>query len=99
MLTFGYRDLKILFLPFIGAVAIGKRRNVPTYQRVIVALLGPLPGLFLGIGLYGLLRHTPSENAPLANEFMWTLLGLNFFNLLPIMPLDGGQVLHALFFS
>jgi Zn-dependent protease len=68
-----------------------------------------LPGLFLGIGLAiaTSLHHTDPE------QFMrwytakenWTrdvtgiLIGLNLFNLMPMYPLDGGQVADLLLFS
>ncbi|MFN8389710.1 MAG: site-2 protease family protein [Bdellovibrionota bacterium] len=99
MRFFGFRDLKLLFLPFLGAVAIGKRRNITPFQRVVVALLGPVPGLLLGLACYGATQHFGLQDRDWLVELTWTLIGLNFFNLLPIMPLDGGQVLHALIFS
>jgi len=99
MKMFGYRDLKMLFLPFLGAVAIGSKRNVSTFARVIVALAGPVPGIVLGIGGYALLDYFQIPNVGYLHEFLLTTLVLNFFNLLPIMPLDGGRVLHELIFS
>jgi Zn-dependent protease len=99
MRYFGYRDLRILFLPFLGAVALGRRRNAGVTERVIVALLGPVPGILLGFFCSALFHHLDIGDKPVCSEIVWTLLGLNFFNLLPIVPLDGGQVLHALIFS
>lgn len=99
MKFFGYRDLKILFVPFLGAVALGRQKNVPTHQKVIVALAGPIPGLLLGICLYAFFGTAATEKDSILLETTWALIGLNFFNLLPVMPLDGGQVLHALVFS
>ena len=99
MKLFGYRDLKILFLPFLGAVALGKQKNASTSSRVVVALAGPVPGIILGLGGYALLDQLGIPNVGYVHEFLLTTLILNFFNLLPIMPLDGGRVLHELVFS
>jgi Zn-dependent protease len=42
----------------------------------------------------------PDALTPDWQRFLWSLMGLNlvllFFNMLPIYPLDGGQILHAL---
>ncbi len=99
MKAFGYRDLKILFLPFLGAVAMGRQKNVPTSARVIVSLAGPIPGIVVGLAGYALVDLFGLEQVPFLHEFLATTLVINFFNLLPIMPLDGGRVLHDLIFS
>ena len=91
MRIFGYKDLRILFLPFFGAVALGERANVPVYQRVIMYLLGPLPGILIGIVLLGI---SPEMNRSLLNEAGLIFVVLNVSNLLPIMPLDGGRIVN-----
>lgn len=98
MWFFGFGNLQIIFLPFLGAVALGRQRNIPTYQRVLIALAGPLPGLVAGLVLLAVSTAWGFADAPIVQEATGCLLALNFFNLLPIMPLDGGQVLHALLF-
>lgn len=95
MRRFGYRNLQVLFLPFLGAIALASERGVRAHQRVIVYLLGPLPGLALG---HGLLLSSAAEQ-PLVRETAVVLIVLNYFNLLPLMPLDGGQVLNVVLFE
>jgi Zn-dependent protease/tetratricopeptide (TPR) repeat protein len=96
MRLFGYRDLQGLFLPFLGAVAFGKKGGAPPHQRVIVYLLGPLPGLLLG---WGLLYLSGGACGGVLYQAGLIALILNYFNLLPIMPLDGGQVLNVVLFE
>jgi hypothetical protein len=58
--------------------------------------MGPVPGIGAGIviGLLGMVFHKP-----IAVEIAVMAMILNGFNLLPIMPLDGGWILHSLLFS
>jgi Zn-dependent protease len=94
MRWFGHRDTQLLFLPFFGgaAVAIDERVLKP-WQHLVILFLGPLPGLFIGLGL---LVWAPQSNA-WVREFTMMLIGLNVFNLLPILPLDGGQIMDTAF--
>lgn len=95
MRAFRYRNLRMFFIPFFGAAVSGQHYNVPGWKKVIVSLMGPVPGILLGatIGGAGLLFHMPI----LVKVSLVTLI-LNGFNLLPILPLDGGWVYHALLF-
>jgi Zn-dependent protease len=65
---------------------------------------GPLVNVFLAPVLFGLVLATaPSAEGEAASDFhqlFWALAWFNIvilvFNLLPIYPLDGGRILHAL---
>ena len=100
MRLFRYKNLQVLFLPFLGAAAIGQNDDVPTHRRVIVYLLGPLPGIMIGLVLMASTRFVASEHiADLLFELSVVFLALNLINLLPIMPLDGGHVVNDLAFA
>ncbi len=96
MRVFKYRDVRMFFIPLFGAAVSGRSFNVPGWKKAIVSLMGPLPGIFLGIvlGCIGLVLHRP----PIMNAAVVALI-LNGFNLLPVLPLDGGWVFHSLLFS
>jgi Zn-dependent protease len=95
MKLFDYKNLRMFFIPFFGAAVTGRSYNVPGWKRAIVSLMGPVPGIMLGIviGVFGVVSRIP-----LANEFAIVMLLLNGFNLLPALPLDGGWIVHALLF-
>jgi Zn-dependent protease len=96
MRIFGYRNMKMFFIPFFGAAVSGRHYNVPGWKKAIVSLMGPLPGLILGagIGWLGVTMHQP-----LLVKISLIALALNGFNLLPILPLDGGWIVQAILFS
>jgi Zn-dependent protease len=96
MRIFGYRNLKMFFIPFFGAAVTGRHYNVPGWKKAIVSLMGPLPGIIAGagIGALGVAFHQP-----LLTKIAFIALALNGFNLLPILPLDGGWIVQAIFFS
>jgi Zn-dependent protease len=96
MRAFNYRNLRMFFIPFFGAAVMGRHYNVPGWKKVLVSLMGPVPGILLGviIGCAGLIFHQPL----LVRVALITLI-LNGFNLLPVLPFDGGWVFHTLLFS
>ncbi len=67
-------------------------------KQVGISLMGPLHSALLGALCYALLRGLdPAPGAP--REFLGIMVWINLFwgaaNLLPILPLDGGQALRA----
>jgi Zn-dependent protease len=96
MRAFGYSDVKIFFVPFLGAVTAGLRQRAPAWQQALVLLAGPLPGLLVGAAL---LLAPPQVRSALPGQLPALLVGLNVLNLLPIEPLDGGRLVGLLLFG
>jgi Zn-dependent protease len=96
MKIFGYRNLRMFFIPGFGAAVSGRHFNAPAWKKIIVSLMGPLPGIVAGTVLLvvALVLH---------NELFFRIglfaLIINTFNLIPILPFDGGWVAHAALFS
>jgi Zn-dependent protease len=89
----GYRDVNIFFVPFLGALTVGRDTGSSVRQQLIVMLAGPVPGLWLAVLALVLQAHGgPWFLRPLA----FTLLFINALNLLPLTPLDGGRALELL---
>jgi Zn-dependent protease len=95
MRIFGYRNLRMFFIPLFGAAVTGRNWNVAGWKKALVSLAGPLPGILLGVAL-GIVSLFVKK--PLLIEASLLLILVNAFNLVPILPLDGGHVLHATLF-
>jgi Zn-dependent protease len=92
MRMLGYRNLQILMLPLVGGVTLGQETTYKASHRAIVSLMGPLPGIILGTALLAF-NGMQGGTLPLLGIL---LLAVNYFNLLPLLPLDGGQLLKTL---
>ena len=101
MRFFGYKNLRMLFVPLFGAVAMGTDKGVKPHKKIITYFAGPVPGLLIGLVLF--IWYQTSGNPFLFSSivFMAILMFLiiNLFNLLPIMPFDGGQIFNTIIFS
>ncbi len=94
MKLFNYKNVKLFFIPLLGAYVSGKKLIISQRQMSIVILAGPVPGIIIGFCLFMVNFIYPSEPLMmLANIFLF----LNLFNLLPFMPLDGGRLIEVLF--
>ena len=96
MKIFGYKGVNMTFVPFVGAYVSGEAINLSKRNKIIVLLAGPLPGIVIGLFLFYL--YQANFNSGYFRAALPFLL-LNFFNLVPISPLDGGQIFETLFFS
>src|SRR5690348_9012590 len=43
MRWFGFRDVRMFFIPFFGAAVSGRPRGAAAWKDAVVSLLGPLP--------------------------------------------------------
>ena len=86
MRRFGYRNVRLFFIPFFGAATAGVGTTAVGWQRVMVSLAGPVPGIVLGFGLVLLGKQVGSHLCDMAGFFF---VFLNALNLLPLLPLDG----------
>jgi stage IV sporulation protein FB len=94
MKKMGYRDLQVFFIPFFGAVVSGQSKIASAFQRAIMILAGPLPGIFIGLVMFALSSYFDLDFLRLPALLF---LMLNAINLLPVSPLDGGQFLRILY--
>lgn len=94
MKMFGYRDVHMLFVPFLGAYVSGSPQKISRKQRIITLLAGPLPGIVIGIVCLFVFMST---SVFFYYKLSLIFILLNVFNLLPVTPLDGGQLLENLF--
>ena len=77
------------FIPFIGAYIQLKEQPVDAETEAYIAIAGPVVGAIGAFAVYFYARETDSR--------LWLAVAysgffLNFFNLLPVSPLDGGRI-------
>ncbi|MBK8685103.1 MAG: hypothetical protein IPN26_08920 [Bacteroidetes bacterium] len=96
MKIFKYTDVSILFIPLLGGAATGEKLEASQKEECIVLLSGPLPGMILGMLLWIFPFELDWMNS---NKLAVYLVVINGFNLLPILPLDGGRLVQNLYFK
>ncbi|MDD8061136.1 site-2 protease family protein [Shewanella metallivivens] len=96
MKHFGMKTKGIYLIPFVGGLALSDERINTRWQDVYISIMGPTFGLILSIISLGLYWIT--GNIFFAGLASFNAL-LNLFNLLPILPLDGGHILKSISFS
>lgn len=97
----GARLLSIQMLPFGGVAVIEDQGKLNAWKEIIIALAGPLQnGIMIIILLW--LRNVSGLEHDYVNYIIQGNAVIALFNLLPILPLDGGKILQSLislFFS
>jgi Zn-dependent protease len=99
MRYFRYHETGIFFIPLLGAFVSGSKRIISQQESAIIILAGPLPGILLGLSL-SMLNKTLGLESTVSATLDWSamaLILLNGLNLLPLYPLDGGQLLNRVF--
>ncbi|MBQ4834427.1 site-2 protease family protein [Pseudoalteromonas sp. MMG010] len=96
MKYFGIKTKGIYLIPFVGGLAVSDDKITTRWQDVVISLMGPAFGLFTSV--LGVILYYATEMEIFAGVAVLSAL-LNLFNLLPILPLDGGHVLKSISFS
>ncbi|MDN3617087.1 site-2 protease family protein [Vibrio gallaecicus] len=96
MKYFGMKTKGIYLIPFLGGLALSDEKINTRWQDVVISIMGPFFGLILSI-IFTVLYWVTGEMF-FAGLAVFNAL-LNLFNLLPILPLDGGHVLKSISFS
>jgi Zn-dependent protease len=82
------------FIPFLGAVISARSLGENAFAEARIGLAGPILG---SVGAFGcwLIWHL-TGGADLWRALAFTGFLLNLFNLLPVVPLDGGRAMAAM---
>ncbi|MCL2119201.1 MAG: site-2 protease family protein [Planctomycetaceae bacterium] len=96
----------MIFLHGFGGVAIHDRpyyyRTPQRLGRIFISFAGPLAGFLLAVLCWGILRH--SGDVIVSGSYLAFFLHIvcyigvfwGIFNLLPVYPLDGGQIFREI---
>jgi Zn-dependent protease len=82
-----------MFIPFLGAAVMAKSVGNDATAEARVGLAGPVLGT---LGALALLPIAINTHDDFWYALVFTGLFLNLFNLLPVVPLDGGRAMAAL---
>jgi Zn-dependent protease len=82
-----------LFIPFLGAVVGAKSLGDNALAEAWVGLAGPVLG---SLGAAALVPIALQTDDPFWRALAFTGFFLNLFNLLPVVPLDGGRAMAAM---
>lgn len=96
MKYFGLKTKGIYLIPFVGGLALSDDKINTRWQDIVISIMGPFFGLILSVA--ALVGYWLTDIEILAGIAVFNAL-LNLFNLLPILPLDGGHVLKSIAFS
>jgi stage IV sporulation protein FB len=93
-LRFGWTVREVKLLPFGGVVEVEEAGALPVREEVWVAIAGPIQNVLLAAVGYGL-GQVGWIDAGWSANFVHANLLIGLFNLLPVLPLDGGRMLQA----
>ena len=96
MKYFGLKTKGIYLIPFVGGLALSDDKINTRWQDIVISIMGPFFGLILSIAC--LVGYWLTDIEVLAGLAVFNAL-LNLFNMLPVLPLDGGHVLKSIAFS
>lgn len=82
-----------VFIPFMGAVIALKEAPPNAWIEAVVGIGGPILGSIGAAGAFAVFFLTRN---PLFLVLAYTGFFLNLFNLIPIVPLDGGRIVSAI---
>lgn len=93
MKLFQYRNVRMLFIPLMGAFVHGQKDELKQSESLIVILAGPLPGIIFGFVTLFLFFDVSNDYF---KELSFWALVINGINLIPILPLDGGRLVKII---
>ncbi|MCO5259981.1 MAG: site-2 protease family protein [Crocinitomicaceae bacterium] len=93
MKLFRYKNVKMFFIPLMGAFVHGKKDEYSQKEGLLVVSAGPFPGIIIGFVLMLISQHW---NSPFTFQFGALFFILNIINLVPLDPLDGGLLFKLL---
>lgn len=82
-----------MFIPFLGAAVMARSLGDNATAEARVGLAGPVLGT---LGALALIPVAEAADSDFWRALAFTGLFLNLFNLLPVVPLDGGRAMAAL---
>jgi Zn-dependent protease len=89
----GVRPSAMVFIPFLGAAVFSRSLGGNALAEARVGLAGPVLGTASALALIPVAEATDSD---FVRALAFTGLFLNLFNLVPMLPFDGGRAMAAM---
>jgi Zn-dependent protease len=83
----------MLFVPFLGAAVGARSMGGNALAEARIGLAGPVLGTF---GTFAVFAWAEATDSDFLRALAFTGFFLNLFNLLPVVPLDGGRAMAAM---
>lgn len=85
-----------------GGLTISSRYSMLSYPKeIFITFAGPLAGFLFGGLIYALASFTGAASSGILGwiirQLLWVNFGWGIFNLIPIIPLDGGSIMRNLY--
>ncbi|MCS7458719.1 M50 family metallopeptidase [Paenibacillus doosanensis] len=93
--NFGWRVKEVQLLPFGGVAVVEEMASVPVWQEIIVTVSGPLQNGMMIVAAFAL-QSAGFISGEWGAYFIQANVFVALFNLLPILPLDGGKLMQSL---
>ncbi len=87
----------MFLISFIGNYTNSLRKNQSLKAFTAITLMGPIPGIIVGLVLFFIALNSPPNQYLVEISFLF--ISINVLNLLPIDPFDGGKILNVYFFN
>lgn len=98
----GHTDARFRMIPFLGGVAISRQTPRNQLAEFYIAIMGPgimLAPLVICAAIINMAGVFPNSVVIGAYQVMAITGLVNFFNLLPLWPLDGGRIVRSITFG
>ncbi|MFK8044901.1 MAG: hypothetical protein AB8B72_05360 [Crocinitomicaceae bacterium] len=95
MRLFRYQEPNFMFYAWIAEKSQRHLRPISQRNKILTLQLGPVPGIIIGSVLFLVGINFESE---IIQVLSMIVIAVNLFSLLPIDPLDGGNIIRSLFF-
>ncbi|CAH0119122.1 MULTISPECIES: M50 family metallopeptidase [unclassified Paenibacillus] len=94
--SFGWEVKEIKLLPFGGVAVMDESGRGSAWEEIAIAIAGPLQNALMIIVGWAAFR-LGWWDAEWTSYFIKANAVIALFNLLPVLPLDGGRIVHSLF--
>ncbi|RLV59746.1 site-2 protease family protein [Parashewanella curva] len=96
MKYFGMKTKGFYLIPFMGGLALTDQKINTRWQDVVISIMGPTFGMIMA--WVCLITYWVTDNMLFAGLASLSAL-INLFQMLPILPLDGGHIIKSVSFS